>query len=110
MVGIGDVDLHSTNVRAGALGDTDVEELKKAGAVASLCTSYLDSTGQILETPVSERSIGQTLNSIRKSKVIAFAIDPKKAKAIHAALSSGFIDVFFTDLETARAIDEIHSI
>jgi len=109
MIGIGEVDISSTNVRAGALTKTDIDELKKAGAVASLCTSYLDFTGQIVETSISDRSIGQTLHSIKKSKVIAFAIDPKKARAIHAALSSGFIDVFFTDLETARAIDKCDS-
>jgi len=107
MIGIGEVDIHSTNVRAGALGEADIDELTKAGAAASLCTSYLDSAGRIVETSISDRSIGQTLHSIRKSKVIAFAIGPKKAKAIHAALSGGFIDVFFTDLETTRAINEV---
>ncbi len=104
IVGIGQVDMKSTTVQAGALVTGDIERLKKAGAVASVCTSYLNSSGKIIKTELDERSIGQTLMQLKKCKTIALAIGQSKAQAIKAALSGGNINVFVTNLETARAV------
>lgn len=106
IVGIGQVDSHSTTVQAGALDNDDITRLKSAGAVASVCTSYLDADGIILDTELSDRSIGQTLDKLQRCRTIAVAIGDSKVDAIKAALLGGYIDVFITDLETARAISK----
>jgi DNA-binding transcriptional regulator LsrR (DeoR family) len=104
IVGIGQINERSTTVQAGALSNTDIENLKAAGAVASVCTSYIDSEGRLVETELNKRSIGQTLDNLKNSKTIAFAIGNSKSEAIKAALLGGYIDIFITDLETARSI------
>lgn len=104
IVGIGQIDMSSTTAQAGALSVDDIEKLKGAGAVASVCTSYIDSSGRLIDTDLIGRSIGQTLGQIKKCKTIALAIGNSKVESIKAALSGGYIDVLMTDLETARAI------
>jgi DNA-binding transcriptional regulator LsrR (DeoR family) len=104
ILGIGQIDINSTTVQAGALSMDDIEKLKTAGAIASVCTSYIDYQGKIIETELNKRSIGQTLDQFKKCKTIALAIGSSKVEPIKAVLSGGYIDVFVTDLETARSI------
>lgn len=104
IVGIGQIDMCSTTAQAGAMSTDDIEKLKAAGAVASVCTSFIDENGKLIDTELEGRSIGQTLGQLKKCKTIALAIGNSKVKAIKAALSGGYIDVFVTDLETARSI------
>ncbi len=104
IVGIGQVDMNSTNVRAGALSQEDIESLLQSEAVASVCTSYLNSKGDIIETGLTKRTIGQTLNDIKNSKIIACAYGDSKVASIKAALLSGYIDVLMTDINTAKQL------
>lgn len=106
IIGIGQINMSSTTVKAGTLDNEDIKRLEEAGAVASVCTSYLDAQGKIIETELNERSIGLTLNQLKKSRTIALAIGENKVKSIKAALSSGYLDVFITNLDTARVIAE----
>ena len=75
-----------------------------AGAVGSICTSYLNRKGEIVQGEISRRLIGQTLEDISRSKTIAVAIGGSKVEAIKASLLSGYVDVFITNLETAHNI------
>ena len=104
IVGIGQVNMNSTAVQAGGLNTEDMERLKAAGAIASVCTSYLDASGKIIHTELEERSIGLTLEQLKRCRTIALAIGENKVESIKAALSSGYIDVFITNLDTARLI------
>jgi DNA-binding transcriptional regulator LsrR (DeoR family) len=105
IVGIGQVDMISTTVQSGALSIDDVNRLKTAKAVASICTSYVDVDGKIIENEITERSLGLTLEELRECKqVIAIAIGNSKIEAIKAVLLSGYIDVFITNIDTAYAI------
>lgn len=106
VVGIGQINSDSTNVKAGTLDNGDIEMLKQAGAVASVCTSYLNEQGKIIETELNERTIGLSLNQLKKCRTIALAIGKDKSESIKAALSSGYLDVFITNLDTARVIAE----
>ena len=60
----------------------------------------------MIETELNERSIGVTLGQLKKSRTTALAIGQSKVEAIKAALSSGYLDVFLTSLDTAREIAE----
>ncbi len=105
IVGIGQVDMISTTVQSGALSIDDVNMLKASNAVASICTSYVDADGNIVENEITERSLGLTLEDLRECKqVIAIAIGNSKIEAIKAVLLSGYIDVFITNIDTAYAI------
>jgi deoxyribonucleoside regulator len=106
IVGIGQINMSSTTVKAGTLDNEDILKLVEAGAVASVCTSYLDTNGKIIETELNERSIGLTLNQLKKAKTIALAFGRSKAESIKSALSSGYLDVFITNIDTARVIAE----
>lgn len=106
IVGIGQVNMNSTNVKAGTLDNEDIRRLEEAGAVASVCTSYLDAGGKIIETELNERSIGLTLTQLKRSRTIALAVGKNKVESIKAALSSGYLDVLITNLDTAREIAE----
>ncbi|MBR0599666.1 sugar-binding transcriptional regulator [Sinanaerobacter chloroacetimidivorans] len=106
IVGIGQINMDATNVKAGTLDNEDIQRLKDAKAVASVCTSYLDAQGNIINTELNERTIGLTLDQLKKSRTIALAAGRSKVESIRAALSSGYLDVFITDLDTARVIAE----
>jgi len=104
IVGIGQVSNNATNVVAGGLSSRDISTLRKTGAVGSICTSYLNRKGEIVQGEISRRLIGQTLEDISRSKTIAVAIGGSKVEAIKASLLSGYVDVFITNLETAHNI------
>lgn len=104
IVGIGRVENGASNVVAGSLSRQDIIELNLAGAASSMCISYFDKSGHIIHPEIERRMIGQTVESIKKSKTIAIAIGKSKAGAIDAALKSGYVDVFITNMETANHI------
>lgn len=106
IIGVGQINMNSTTVKAGTLDNEDIQRLIEAGAVASVCTSYLDSQGKIIDDDLNERSIGLTLNQLKKCRTIALATGKSKVESIKAALTSGYIDVFITNLDTARVIAE----
>ena len=62
----------------GALMKKDMEELEMAGAVASICTSYLDREGKEVGNSLSRRFIGVSLEELKRSRVIAVAIGEKR--------------------------------
>lgn len=104
IVGIGDVSEKSTNIKAGGLNSQDVSQLQQAGAVASACCSYLDRNGNILNLEIENRYIGQKLQDLQQSTIIALAYGQRKLTAIQSLLRSKILDVLMTDLETARLL------
>ena len=104
IVGIGAAAVGSSNVIAGALTQEDIEKLKQIGAAGSICISYYDRAGKLLHPEIESRMIGQTIDSISNSKVIAVAIGEEKIVAIDTALKNGYVDVFITNVETAQHI------
>lgn len=104
IVGIGAAAVGSSNVIAGALTQEDIEKLKQIGAVGSICISYYDRVGKLLHPEIESRMIGQSIDSISNSKVIAVAIGEEKIIAIDTALKNGYVDVFITNVETAQHI------
>ena len=106
LVGIGTIDFSATNIRLGCFNEKDMEELEMAGAVASICTSYLDREGKEVGNSLSRRFIGVSLEELKRSRVIAVAIGEKKVEAITAVLKSGKVDVLITDFSTAKKVLE----
>lgn len=106
LVGIGSVSMDATNVKAGGLTEADLRYLKEEGACASSCCSYIDSQGREIGSAILERAIGHSLHSLQSSKIIGIAIGEAKTEAIRAALRTGEIHVFVTNLLTAQRVLE----
>ncbi len=104
IIGVGNMDLDSTSGKASHLTLEEINELKELGAVATSCVSYINRKGEIVDTMISDRLIGQPLSNLRKSKVIVIAMGKSKVEALKAVLRTGYIDVLFTNLETAIGI------
>jgi len=104
IVGIGDMNSDQINILGGALTDEDIEQLREAGAVSSVCISFFDKKGTLLTTEIERRCIGQSLKDLKKARIIALAAGRSKVEAIQAALRGGEIDIFMTNLDTATAI------
>ncbi|MHC1771060.1 MAG: sugar-binding transcriptional regulator [Flexilinea sp.] len=104
LLGIGEIGLQSTIATMGGITPEEIDTLNKLGAVASVCTSFLDINGKIVRTEISERLIGQSIQSVSQSKKIAIAVGRNKIDAIKAAFLGNTVDIFMTDFETARAL------
>ena len=104
LVGIGNLNEEATNVRLGSLKKEDLAQLQSQGAVASVCGSYFDREGREVGGEITARTIGLTLGELRRSKIIAAAIGDEKTEAICAALRSKKVDIFVTDMETAKKV------
>lgn len=104
LVGIGQVENTASNVVAGGLNPKDIQSLKAESAAGSMCISYFDTEGKLLHPEIERRMIGQSLEDIKKVRTIAVAIGDSKTEAIVAALKTGYVDVFITNLETAHNI------
>lgn len=104
LIGIGEINLSSTTYLCGAFSVDDITKLTAQNAVASICTSYLSKDGQILDTELSLRSIGVSLNELSKSTTIAFSTGKEKIEATKAVLRSGYIDIFMTSQDMAKEL------
>lgn len=106
LVGIGQVSTRSTSYQSGAFTESDLIELVRRGAVASVCTSYLDGQGRRIDTPLGKRLIGQPVRRQHSSKVIAIAAGKSKLEAVRATLKGRYVDVLMTSLELAKKLLE----
>lgn len=109
LVGIGQVSDEAAIVKSGFFNINDIDEVKGNGAVANLCTSFLNEKGGCIDFTASPRMIGITADELREiPQVIACASGADKAKAITATLRGRWIDVLITNLSTAKEILEWH--
>ncbi|OUN00171.1 MAG: hypothetical protein BAA04_09445 [Firmicutes bacterium ZCTH02-B6] len=105
LVGIGDVSRESSLVRWGALTPAELDEAVHLGAVGDILGRHFDAHGRPIESPLAERVIGLTLESLRSiPQVIAFAGGGRKAAAILGALRARYVHVLITDEATARLV------
>lgn len=107
LVGIGDVSETSSLVRWQALTADEMAELRRLGAVGDILGRHFDAWGRPVETPLSGRTIGISLDTLRSiPHVIAVAGGPHKTEAIAGALRGGYVDTLITDDKTATAVLE----
>jgi DNA-binding transcriptional regulator LsrR (DeoR family) len=77
--------------------------LTQHGVVAEVCTTLIDTDGQVVSTPLTSQLISidaQQLGLV--PNIVAVADGPSKRRAIAAALASGLIDSLVTDVSTAH--------
>ena len=108
LMSIGQISDKATMVQTGVYSKDDFFELQQNGAVASLCSWFIDKNGECVDFPAKERLIGLNAEEIRKiPNVIAVADGEDKAEAIAAALEGKWIDVLITDSAAAQRIIDL---
>ncbi len=101
----GDVSSRSYLVSTGLPGEVSVEELAAAGAVGDMLGRFLDIDGNEISHPLSERTIGVELETLRAipEKILA-AAGRHKVDIIRAAMKRGFVNTLITDDVTAELL------
>ena len=109
IVGIGQMQRNATLINTGLLNASELNEIHKHKVVASICTSFLDARGNIVNSSFSNRIVGMNCTQLRKvPRVIAIAAGTSKTQAITAALLGKWIDVLITDEVTAKSIQDYY--
>ncbi|MFD0867973.1 sugar-binding transcriptional regulator [Paenibacillus residui] len=109
VIGIGQISEDATMVRSGHFNEEELASVRNKGAVANICTSFLDAKGNVLDVPAKDRMIGVTAEQLRNiPKVIAMAYGEEKVAAITAVLRGRWIDCLITDMNTADRVLEYH--
>lgn len=109
LIGIGQVTEEATIVKSGYFTQKDIEEIRAKGAVANVCTSFLDRNGEVIPYEEESRMIGLSAVDLKNIEtVVAFAHGKEKVPAIGSALRGGWMDVLVTDLLTAKQIISWH--
>lgn len=108
LVGIGSLEPSPLLRDSGnALGESDLDALRRIGGVGDVCLRFYDGEGRALDTPLDDRIVGIDPDTLRKvPRVIGIAGGARKLKAIRGAVLGGWINILITDLDTARALLE----
>ncbi|XBS71891.1 sugar-binding domain-containing protein [Acerihabitans sp. KWT182] len=78
------------------------ESLLRQDIAADICTSLVNSRGDILESPFDRLGFGISTEQLRETKnVIGVAGGEEKFEGIVASLKSGLLNVLITDFDTA---------
>ena len=88
-----------------AVDPASQEKLRAAGAVGDVCVRFFDSAGNLVPSDLDDRVVGIDPDTLRKiPRRIGIAGGESKHKAIHAAISGGWVNVLITDTGTAGAL------
>jgi len=104
LIGIGNIESDSTTIEASNLLKSDINTLKSLGAIASICSSYLDKDGKIIDCDVADRIVGLSIEELKNTKKIGIAQGKSKIEAIKSVLKGGYLDVIITTLSTAKLL------
>jgi len=106
IVGLGLLSPDTLLLREGTiLAPREVDTLKDAQAVGDIALRYFDADGVPINLDINERTIGLTLEQIKKIPcVMGIAGGEVKFEVIRAALRGRILDVLVTDDATAQAL------
>lgn len=106
LAGIGSVE-HDGGLLTSQFTDQECAELLAAGAVGDLAASFFDSHGNPVETDITRRSVGISLNQARAiPHRIGFGYGETRRNAILVAIARQLVTMLVTDLDTARHLIE----
>lgn len=99
----GAADHRSVHVDSGYLGEADIDRLVAAGAVGDVVGRYIDAAGRVVDAALDARTVGLSLDELRRADVAVAAIAGEAKRAVAAAVvASGLCTVLITDESTAR--------
>jgi DNA-binding transcriptional regulator LsrR (DeoR family) len=83
----------------------DQDRLHAAGAVGDVCQRFFDTAGNLVPSDLDDRVVGIDADTLRRiPRRIGIAGGKSKHKAIHGAISGGWVNVLITDTGTAAAL------
>lgn len=101
----GAADHRSVHVDSGYLGEADIDRLVAAGAVGDVVGRYIDAAGRVVDAALDARTVGLSLDELRRADVAVAAIAGEAKRAVAAAVvASGLCTVLITDESTARRL------
>ncbi len=104
IAGIGSVQSNSTLLTTEMVDEIDVKTVKEGGGVGELVGNFFAKDGTPVNTSLTKRTMGLSVEDIRGSQVIAVAGGVSKTKAIQSVLNSGILTGLITDERTARSL------
>ena len=105
LVGIGNPHKGSTMKDIGYIHETDIQSLKKAGAIGDIGSRFFDQDGVPIEHELNKRIIGLRLRDLKKIPyVIGIVEGTYKAESVEAALRGGYVQTLIIDEQTALAL------
>ncbi|WP_296241036.1 sugar-binding transcriptional regulator [uncultured Faecalicoccus sp.] len=89
--------------RYNILSQEEIGILQKQEAAGDILLRFLNSQGDPVETEWTQHTIRADIFEVKKHarQIISLAWGKEKSQIIHAVLSAGLVDAFFTDEETA---------
>ena len=99
----GAADHRSVHVESAYLSESDIDRLVAAGAVGDVVGRYIDAAGRVVDAALDARTVGLSLDELRRADVAVAAIAGEAKRAVAAAVvASGLCTVLITDESTAR--------
>lgn len=111
IVGIGNPIVNSNYEQHGYLSPTDIKELKDNKVIGDILTSFFDKSGHIINTDISRRMIGLSIDDLVNVKsVLAVATGEEKALSTKAVLDKELLKYLVIDEALASKLIEIISL
>lgn len=108
LMGIGNPTSKSNYVKLGYLTEREYDELKDLNIIGDVLTSFFGADGTPIQTSISERMIGLSIEDLRDIKTTVAAVAGlHKVKPVIAALKKNFIDHLIIDENLAKGILEV---
>ena len=108
LVGVGTLD-NSVFIERGVLKGSDLEQLRRIGAVGEICGRFFDAGGRECRTPLRERVISIELDELRRTPdVIGVVCGGDRSAAIVAAVRGGLLKSLVIDEGGAAALLECY--
>ncbi len=106
LVGIGAMGPHSVLRSTNSiLREDERRALEESGVVGDVALRFFSKDGAPVTTDFSERTIGITLEDLKRiPRRVGIAGGAEKVAAIRAALSAGYVNVLITDITTATEL------
>lgn len=104
IAGIGEVDFKSFIATGGMVDESDIDAVRRDGAVGEILGQFFRDDGSHVSNAVSDRALAPRLADLQSHRIVALAGGSSKTQAIRAILQSGLLHGLITDEATARRL------
>lgn len=104
IVGVGTVKADTQLVTSGMIEPEEIDAILRQGGVGELLGHFFDKDGNVLQTPLTQRTLSVSMDRGCDDRIIALAGGNEKVEPLRAVLNSGRLSGLITDERTARAL------